>query len=68
MRDGRISNDHVVADPLTEDLRELGRSRLGQRLLAGEIEELGPLRQALVRDGQYTPDAERLVDVLRELA
>jgi ABC-type lipoprotein export system ATPase subunit len=68
MRDGRISSDHVVADPLTEDLRELGRSRLGQRLLAGEVEELGPLRQALVRDGQYTPGAERLVDVLRELA
>ena len=68
MRDGRISTDHVVADPLTEDLRELGRSRLGRRLLAGEVEELGPLRQALVRNGQYTPDAERLVDVLRELA
>jgi ABC-type lipoprotein export system ATPase subunit len=68
MRDGRISDDHVVADPLTEDLRELGRSRLGQRLLAGEVEELGPLRQALVRDGKYTPDAERFVDVLRELA
>jgi ABC-type lipoprotein export system ATPase subunit len=67
MRDGRVTSDHSVADPLTEDLRELGYSRLGQRLLAGETEELGPLRQALVRSGRFTPEAERLVDVLREL-
>jgi ABC-type lipoprotein export system ATPase subunit len=68
MRDGRITNDHTVADPLTEDLREWGSSRLGQRLLKGEIEELGPLSQALVQDGQLTPEAEGLVNVLRELA
>ena len=68
MRDGRISDDHAVTDPLTEDLRELGRSQLGQRLLAGRIEELGPLRQALSLDGRLTPEAERLVGVLREVA
>jgi ABC-type lipoprotein export system ATPase subunit len=67
MRDGRITNDHLVADPLTEDLRELGYSRLGQRLLAGETEGLGPLRQALVQHGRFTPEAERLVSVLRQL-
>jgi ABC-type lipoprotein export system ATPase subunit len=68
MRDGRITNDHTVADPLTEDLRELGSSRLGQRLLKGELEALGPLSQALVQDGKLTPEAEGLVNVLRELA
>jgi ABC-type lipoprotein export system ATPase subunit len=68
MRDGRITNDHTVADPLTEDLRELGSSRLGQRLLKGEVAELGPLSQALVQDGKLTPEARGLVDVLRELA
>ncbi len=67
MRDGRITDDHVVADALTEDLRELGRSRLGQRLIEGDVDELGPLQEALVRDGKLTPEAERLVDVLREL-
>ncbi|MGD9049878.1 MAG: ABC transporter ATP-binding protein [Anaerolineae bacterium] len=68
MRDGCITNDHTVADPLTEDLRELGSSRLGQRLLKGEIQELGPLHQVLVRNGRLTPEARGLVNVLRELA
>ena len=68
MRDGRITDDHTVADPLTEDLRELGRSRLGRQLLSGHIEELGPLSDALVRDGELTPEAECFVDILRELA
>jgi ABC-type lipoprotein export system ATPase subunit len=68
MHDGRITDDHAVTDPLTEDLRELGRSQLGQRLLAGRVEELGPLRQALSRDGRLTPEVERLVGVLREVA
>ena len=68
MRDGYISDDHAVADPLTEDLRELGHSRLGQRLISGRIEELGPLSEALVRDGRLTPEAEGFVNVLRKLA
>jgi ABC-type methionine transport system ATPase subunit len=67
MRDGRIIDDHAVADPLTEDLRELGHSRLGQRLLNGDVEDLGPLRQALTRNGRLTPEAERLIGVLQEL-
>jgi ABC-type lipoprotein export system ATPase subunit len=67
MRDGHIVDDHAVADPLTEDLRELGHSRLGQRLLAGEVDELGPLRQALTRNGRLTAEAERLVSMLHEL-
>ena len=67
MRDGRIIDDHSVADPLTEDLRELGQSRLGQRLLNGAIDELGLLRGTLIQDGHLTPEAEQLVDLLREL-
>jgi ABC-type lipoprotein export system ATPase subunit len=68
MRDGRITDDHTVADPLTEDLRELGRSPLGQRLIAGDTKRLGPLSQVLARDGHLTPEAECLVEMLRELA
>ena len=68
MRDGRITDDHAVADPLTEDLRELGRSALGQRLIAGDAGQLGPLSQVLARGGQLTPEARCLVDMLRELA
>jgi ABC-type lipoprotein export system ATPase subunit len=67
MRDGHITDDHAVADALTEDLRELGRSRLGQRLIDGDVDQLGPLHEALVRNGKLTPEAERLVEVLREL-
>ena len=68
MRDGRISNDHTVADPLTEDLRELGQSQLGQRLLSGRIEALGSLRGTLTRDGRLTPEAEQLAGLLRAVA
>lgn len=68
MRDGRITDDHSVADPLTEDLRELSQSHLGRRLMSGSIEELGPLREALTKNGDLTPEAERLVNLLEELA
>jgi len=68
MRDGRISNDHTVADPLTEDLRELGQSQLGQRLLSGRIEALGSLRGTLTRDGRLTPEVEQLAGLLRDVA
>jgi len=60
MRDGQITDDHVVAAPLTEDLRELGRSRLGQGLLQGQVDELA-------RAGYLSPEAERLVEGLREM-
>jgi hypothetical protein len=33
----------------------------------GRVEDLGPLSDALVRDGEFTPEAECFVDVLREL-
>jgi putative ABC transport system ATP-binding protein len=68
MRDGRIIDDHTVTDPLTEDLRELRHSHLGQRLMAGRVEDLGPLSATFARDGQLTPEAERLVRVLQDLA
>lgn len=67
MRDGCITDDHPVADPLTEDLRALGQSPLGRRLIEGRVEELGPLHDVLTQDGKLTPEAECLADVLREL-
>jgi ABC-type lipoprotein export system ATPase subunit len=67
MRDGKVTTDYAVEDPLTEDLRELGRSRLGQRLIEGRVEDLGPLREALTDDGRFTAEAEVLVDVLQKL-
>jgi ABC-type lipoprotein export system ATPase subunit len=67
MRDGHIRDDHPVADPLTEDLRALGHSPLGRRLIEGRVEELGPLHDVLTQDGRLTPEAECLADVLREL-
>jgi ABC-type methionine transport system ATPase subunit len=67
MRDGVITSDHTVADPLTEDLREFGYSRLGGHLLSGHAEGLGPLSQALTRNGRFTPEAEHLATILRGL-
>ena len=60
MRDGCITDDHPVADPLTEDLRELSRSRLGQRLLEGGVDDLA-------RAGYLSLEGQRLVEGLREL-
>ena len=60
MRDGQITDDHAMVDPLTEDLRELGRSPLGQSLLQGQVDELA-------RAGYLSPEAERLVEGLREM-
>jgi ABC-type lipoprotein export system ATPase subunit len=68
MRDGRISSDHSVGDSMTEDLRELGHSRLGQRLVSGRVEDLGPLQAALTRNGDLTPEAQQLVKILRDLS
>lgn len=66
MRDGRITDDHTVADPVTEDLRDLGHSRLGQGLINRRMEELGPLSHALTLNGRFTPEAEKLVELLRD--
>jgi ABC-type lipoprotein export system ATPase subunit len=67
MSDGRIADDHPVGDPLTEDLRELGRSQFGRNLMEGRIEALGLQAGALVRDGKLTPEAECLAGLLREV-
>jgi len=60
MRDGRITDDHGVADPLTEDLRELSRSRLGRHLLEGGAD-------ARARASYLSPEAVRRVQGLRDL-
>ncbi len=65
MLDGRIVDDHRVADPLTEDLRELARSRLGQLLMNNAVEELA--RLGLSRDGQLTAEGLRLRALLEQV-
>ncbi|MHB1296621.1 MAG: ABC transporter ATP-binding protein [Anaerolineae bacterium] len=65
MSDGKIVQEHLVRDPLTEDLRELAQSELGQRLLAGDAESLAQL--PLVRDGKLTDTAQRLAALMAEL-
>jgi ABC-type lipoprotein export system ATPase subunit len=67
MQDGRLLSDHAVADPLTEDLRELAWSYLGERLLAGDTSSLESL--PFVRSGKLTPegrDLARLIEQLRQ--
>ena len=65
MRDGRIVNEYRVLDPLTEDLRVLARSELGQRLVNGDLDALSQF--PLVRDGALTTTAQSLAKLLREL-
>jgi ABC-type lipoprotein export system ATPase subunit len=65
MQDGRLLSDHPVADPLTEDLRELSRSYLGQHLLDGDTAVLEGL--PFVRSGKLTRQGRHLVRMLREL-
>jgi ABC-type lipoprotein export system ATPase subunit len=36
MRDGKVVDDHAVASPLQEDLRDLAQSRLGRLVLDGD--------------------------------
>jgi len=66
MQDGRIHSDHRIADPLTEDLRELARSYLGQRLVRGDVASLRGL--PLVEGNQLSPAGQRLAEVLRGLS
>lgn len=62
MQDGRVVDDHQVADAATEDLRSLARSQLGQALLAVNTVELTGLGLAI--DGQLTPEGAALKDLL----
>ena len=65
MQDGRIVDDHTVGDPVTEDLRALARSQLGQQLLNGDATHLASL--GLARDGQLTEEGEILQDMLERI-
>jgi putative ABC transport system ATP-binding protein len=62
MEDGRIVDDHPVADPLTEDLREFAHSRVGQLLINGQSQELSGL--GLSTDGHLTDEARKLRELL----
>jgi len=63
MHDGRIVGDYAIMDPLTEDLRELARSYLGERLLEADVDSLGTL--PLVKEGQLTAGGLQLAEMLR---
>jgi ABC-type lipoprotein export system ATPase subunit len=65
MQDGRLLSDHRVADPLTEDLRELAWSYLGQCLLNEDTGSLESL--PFVSDGKLTRQGHDLARVLKEL-
>jgi len=64
MQDGRIVDDHTVGDPLSEDLREMARSLLGQLLREGKVEPLEAV--GLSVNGQLTPEAQTLAQLLAE--
>jgi len=64
MQDGRIVDDHTVGDPLSEDLREMARSLLGQLLREGKVEPLEAV--GLSANGQLTPEAQTLAQLLAE--
>ena len=66
MSDGRIVEEHLVRDPMIEDLRELAISELGQRLVAGDLQALQAL--PVVRDGKLTHTAQQLASLLDDLA
>jgi hypothetical protein len=58
MQDGRIVDDHHVADTATEDLRSLARTQLGQALLANDTDDLS--RLGLAEDGHLTTEGQAL--------
>lgn len=64
MQDGRIVDDHAVGDPLSEDLREMARSLLGQLLREGKAEPLAAV--GLSDHGRLTPEARTLAELLAE--
>jgi len=65
MQDGRIIRQHRVSDPLTEDLRDLAASELGQRLIMGDVQALSGLPFA--KDGALTETARELAQLLASL-
>jgi putative ABC transport system ATP-binding protein len=65
MHDGRIVSDYGVGDVLTEDLRDLARSALGERLVRGDAAGLADL--PFVENEQLTPAGLRLAELLRTL-
>jgi len=65
MQDGRVLSDYRIADPLTEDLRDLARSHLGASLLASNACELSGT--PFVREGQLTATGLQLAQVLRQV-
>jgi len=65
MSDGRIVDEHMVADPLTEDLRTLAHCNFGERLIAGDAESLRAF--PVVRDGHLTDTAQQLAALLGDL-
>jgi len=64
MQDGRIVDDHAVGDPLSEDLRQMARSLLGQLLREGKAEPLAAV--GLSDHGRLTPEAHTLAELLAE--
>jgi ABC-type lipoprotein export system ATPase subunit len=53
MKDGRVVSDHLLGDPLEEDLRMLARSRLGQAVMGKnglEASYLSPEETAILRE------------------
>lgn len=66
MRDGQIVQEHLVRDPLTEDLRMLAQSTFGQTLLAGDAEALKEF--PLVEGGDLNALGRQLAALLRPLA
>ncbi len=65
MSDGAIADSYLVRDPLTEDLRSLARSELGQRIIARDTAALSDTPFA--KDGALTETAERLSRELQDL-
>jgi len=65
MRDGCIVSDYSMADPLTEDLRELAHSYLGERLADEDV--VGLSNSPFVQDARITPEGLRLAAILRAL-
>ncbi len=66
MHDGTIVDEHMVRDALTEDLRDLAHSGLGELLMQRDIERLKDF--PFVRDGRLTRTADQLADLLADLA